>query len=126
MIEKKPTSNNTSAKPKKVAEKKEVVEEVVETELEKKLRLQRLQEASDMENAMALFGVEHMKSAAEVAPSDAKTVVVKEVDWLESLNPEAQKDFDAIVEKLSKKLKSFEVMQITLLFFVFNLFPVEA
>ena len=112
MIEKKPSNNNASAKPKNVPEKKEVVEDVVETELEKKLRLQRLQEASDMDNAMALFGAEYMNSAAELAPSEAKNVVVKEVDWLESLNPEAQKDFDAMVEKLSKKLKSFEVMQI--------------
>lgn len=76
-----------------------------ETELSRKLRLKKLQEAADMDNAAALFGSDFMVKAEDIQETP---VIVKQVDWLESLNPTTPKDFDQIVEKLGKKLKTFE------------------
>lgn len=85
-------------------------DEPVETSLEKKLRLQKLQEAADLDNAMHLFGAEHIRADNETTGATKSVAKIVEVDWLDSLKPETQKDFDMIAEKLTKKLKSFEVL----------------
>lgn len=104
--------------------------------MEKKLRLQKLQEAADLDNAMQLFGAEHIRAdtddyAAATTTGGSKAKIV-EVDWLDSLKPETQKDFDLIAEKLTKKLKSFEVPTFILIYlfifmylFIFILFLEE-
>lgn len=87
--------------------------------MEKKLRLQKLQEAADLDNAMHLFGAEHIRADTEEVSTgcvgEKSGAKIVEVDWLDLLKPETQKDFDLIVDKLSKKFKSFEVSFILLM-----------
>lgn len=90
-----------------------VKEEPVETALERKLRLQKLQEAADLDNAMHLFGAEHIVKDEDVkethtAPPMATCIPPPQPDWLQSLAPKTQKDFDAIVDTLSAKFKTFD------------------
>lgn len=104
VIEKKPVM--LAKKP--AAPVKKEVEEPLETAQEKKLRLQKLQEAADLDNAVHLFGSDFIKAEDEPTGTTTAPAKVVEIDWLQSLDPQTAKDFDAISATLSKKLKSFE------------------
>lgn len=115
-----PERKPAAAAPKKAAPaSKKQEEEPLETAMERKLRLQKLQEAADLDNALHLFGAEHIvkgESESSAQPPLATTVPPPQPDWLQSLAPQTQKDFDAIVETLGKKLKGFEKSKFYLAF----------
>lgn len=95
------------------AKQAEAFVEKEETELERKLRLQKIQEDADHDNAVALFGSDFIASSASKPSEEFKEktkVVVKQVDWLESLDPATLKDFDAISDHLAKALRKFDVL----------------
>lgn len=108
----KPVVQEKKPAPKKAAAVKPVEredeEEKIENELERKLRLQQAQEDADHDNAVALFGSDFISKTKPSEEAKAK-VVVKQVDWLESLDPVSLKDFDSITDHLSKALRKFEV-----------------
>lgn len=64
-----------------------------------------------MDNAMALFGPEHINTEAAAATHEAKTVC-REVDWMDSLSPQTAKDFDAVAERLAKRLAAFSASKL--------------
>lgn len=108
--EKKAAAPKKSAATQSSKQNEPVVVEKEETELERKLRLQKIQEDADHDNAVALFGSEFISSSSSAKPVEAETkVVVKQVDWLESLDPVTPKDFDAISDHLAKALRKFDV-----------------
>lgn len=84
----------------------------MESALERKLRLQKLQEEADLDNASHLFGNEFMVKTGEEGKATAvvaAAVAAKQVDWLDALNPSTQLDFNNMSDHLCKRLRAFEV-----------------
>ena len=95
----KPAANKTPAVP--------AVVEPVETEFERKQRLERLVQEKDLESAMNLFGVSDTRPNKDAAAAAAPSVVVQQSPF-DAMDPTTPAEFDQFTRIITKRLEQLE------------------